>query len=124
MVFTDVPLTTVTAVPPTSTPLHGFSPAACLCTVPFGQNPRVGAVPNVPPVGRSRVGPSGLGRAAGSLSFAGYLHLVSLHRSLAVSFGSGTLGDPISSVIRYWPTAGQLKRMRIGRFALTARSRA
>ena len=47
MDFTVVPLTTVTAVPPTSTTLHGFSPATCLCTVPFGQNSSVGAVPNV-----------------------------------------------------------------------------
>ena len=92
--------------------------------MPSGQNSSVGDALNVTGDGSVRTAPSWFGRVTGSLSFAGYFHFVSLHRSLALSFASGLLGLPINSTTRYLPVSGQLKRMRIGRLALTAVSRA
>src|SRR5438132_9190892 len=80
---------------------HVFSPASCRCTLPSGQNSSVGEAVKVTLEGSQRTGPSWLGRVTGSLSFAGYFHLVSLQRSPAPSSVVGLLGVPINSTTRY-----------------------
>ena len=112
MIFSNVPFRTLIVAPVVgSSTGHGFPLPTSLCTVPSGQNSSVTDALNVTFEGSVRTAPSWFGRVTGSLSFAGYFHFVSLHRSLALSFASGLLGLPINSTTRYLPVSGQLKRI-------------
>ena len=101
---------------------HGFVVLA-MCAEPSGQNSIVAAVWNV-----VSVGDAGTGIEPGSRVIERVSGGNGCRRSRAAVGGAiaggGIAGVPISSTIRYWPTAGQLKRTRIGWFAETAVSRA